>query len=73
MCMSQTPTEDSTGVNQELLVRTCHEKERDVAGSGGHTDISQNSSQTKVYVLAPEVEHKQSNEVKKQAWTVNLR
>lgn len=44
-----------------------------MAGKGGHTDISQNSSWTKVYVLAPEIEHKSRNEVKKQAWTVNLR
>lgn len=30
--------EDSSGVNQDLLVKTRHEKEQDVAGKGGHTD-----------------------------------
>lgn len=59
--MSQTPMKDGSGVNQDLSVRACREKERDAAVKEGHTNVSQNSSWTKVYVLPPEEEHKQRN------------
>lgn len=54
--------------------KTYWEKEQDVAGDGGHTEIEQHFSGTNLFVLAPRdrhstVQHTYRNNVEKWMWT----
>lgn len=79
MCICQTPIVGWPWItNWGLLVRTCWEKEQDVAGEGDCREIGQHFSGTNILVLLPGYKHsiaqcKCRSEVKKQVWTVEQR
>lgn len=52
MCMSPTVTAIGCGLSQGLAITHC-QKEQDVAGDGGHTEVGQHFSGSNICALAP--------------------